>query len=358
MKEGFDKEMQFFNTHSVYSKLGTMEKKQLGTSNLRDKLVYILSDKIKECLPAITKQINEKYDSVNQELITLGTSIPNDKLGKQAYINHLIVNYFQKFTQILDGRDKEKYNVGRTIKDIFTNYRQKISSINPINDMDIKYIEEISKNIEGNHMSFFIPSIAVFEACITDNMHKPVHKLLSPSLDCVKDNTKVLMKLSSDILNDTKNEAYRYPNLVNYLETKIDQQIITTHSEITISFVTNLIDMEEAYIWTDSDSFNNAMAELMKDKMSKIESKTIKTLLIKYYDTIRDNIKNNVPKAIMLHLINKLKSDILQEIMNKINMEEMISLLEESSSVKTRRDELISWRDKLSFARDRLKTLD
>lgn len=358
MKEGFEKEVNFFCNHSIYSKLGTVEKKQLGTCNLRDKLVNILSEKIKECLPTITKQINEKYEDVCQELITMGTDIPNDNLGKQAYLNHLIVNYYQKFTQILDGRDRENYNVGRTVKDIFSNYRKQITAINPINDMDVKYIENISKNIEGNHMSFFIPSIAVFEACVTDTKYKPVQKLLEPSLNCVKDNTKILMKLSSDILNDAKNEIYRYPNLVNYLEAKIDQQIISYHSERTTNYVIDLINMEEAYIWTESENFNNTMAELMKNKLSNIECNTIKTLLIKYYDTIKDNVKNNVPKAIMLHLNNKLKTDILHEIMGKIDMKEMISLLEESGSIKAKRDELILWRDKLSFAKERLRSLD
>lgn len=357
MKDGFDKEKSFFDSHIVYSKLGVMEKKQLGTGNLREKLVQILSEKIKECLPAITKQINEKYDNVCQELITMGPDIPRDKLGKQAYINHLIVNYFQKFTMILDGRDKDNYHVGRTTKEIFSNFRNTISGINPFDDMDIAYIENIAKNIEGNHMSFFIPSIAVFEACITDIKYKPVQKLLEPSLNCVKDNTRILMKMSSDILNNTRNEIYRYPNLVAYLENRIDQKIINFHSEKTLQYITDLINMEEAYIWTDSENFNKTMEDLMKDKMNKIDSNTIKTLLKKYYDTIKDNIKNNIPKAIMLHLINRLKSDILTEIMNKINMEEMIEFLEESGSVKIKRDELISWRERLGYARDKLMRL-
>jgi GTP-binding protein EngB required for normal cell division len=356
MKEGFDKESAFFNTHPVYSKMNSLEKSKLGTSNLRDKLVLVLSEKIKDCLPVITRQINEKYESVVKELMTMGNEIPNDNLGKQAYINHLIVNFYQKFTQILDGRDKENYNIGRAIKDGFTNYRKTINDINPINDMDVKYIEDITKNIEGNHMSFFIPSIAVFEACIIDNKYKPVQKMLEPTLNCVKENTKLLSKLSTDILNDTKNEIYRYPNLVSYLENKINNQIILSFSEKTTSYVSDLIYMEESYVWTDSESFNTSVTELMKGKISNIESSTIKTLLIKYYNTIKENIKNNVPKAIMLHLINKLKSDIMHEIMNKIDMKEIIGLLDESKDVKIRRDELISWRNKLIFAKEKLSS--
>ena len=75
----------------------------------------------------------------------MGTEVPSDVLGKQSHINDLIVNFYQKFTQILDGRDKENYNIGRSIKDGFIKYRKTINAINPISDMDIKYIELLPK---------------------------------------------------------------------------------------------------------------------------------------------------------------------------------------------------------------------
>ena len=204
-------------------------------------------------------------------------------------------------------------------------------------------------------MTFFIPSIAVFETCITDVKYKPVQKLLEPSLECIKENTNLLVKLASDILNDSKNEIYRFPNLVTYLENKINTQIILAYSDKTSSYVSRgLVNMEESYIWTESESFNVSISELMKGKISNIDSNSIKLLLGKYYDTIKENIKNNVPKAIMLHLVNKLKTDILSEIMNKIDMKEIITLLDESKDVKIKRDELISWRNKLAFAKEKL----
>jgi GTP-binding protein EngB required for normal cell division len=354
MKEGFDKENEFFNSHGIYSKLSQGEKTKLGTGQLRDKLVYILSEKIKECLPIITKQINEKYDSVCKELIMLGSEVPSDILGKQTYINHLIINFYQKFTQILEGNDKENYNIGRRIKDGFVKYRSSINKINPIQEMDINYIDEITKNIEGNHMTFFIPSISVFETCIIDNKYKPVQKLLQPSLNCVKENIDMLSKMVSDILNDTNNEIYRYPSLLVYLENKIITQIILPFSEKTSENIINLINMEESYIWTDSEIFNNKINDMMKGKISNIETNTIKILLVEYYNTIKENIKNNIPKAIMLHLIHRLKNEILHEIMKKIDMKEITNLLNEGQEIKIKRDDLILWRNKLSFAREKL----
>jgi len=354
MKDGFEKELSFFNSHPVYSKLNSDEKNRLGTENLRSKLVLILSEKVKQCLPDISRQINEKYNEVCGELMTMGSDIPDGIFEKQSYINHLVVNFCTKFVHTLEGSDKGNYNVGRIIKDGFNEYRKKISTINPINEMDPKYIENISKNVEGNHMSFFIPSIAVFESCLTDVKYKPIQRLAEPSINCIKDNNKILKKLVSDILNSSNNEIYRYPNLVKYLEDKIYEKIIDFHTEEVTNYTLNLINMEESYIWTENEKFTNNMSELTKGKMANVDINTIKTLLIKYYDTIKENIKNNVPKGIMLLLINKIKLNILSEIINSIDIKEAINMLDESDSVKIKRKDLIEWRNKLNVARARL----
>jgi hypothetical protein len=349
MIEGFDKEMNFFKEHRVYSTMNDYEKKKMGTYNLRDKLVCILIDKIKEYLPIVSKQINQKYNDVCKELIEMGVEVPTNSLGKQTYIHHLILNLSQKFVHSLDGLDKES-NIGRTIKDDFIKYKNNVCSINSIDNFDTKYIDEISKNIEGNHMSFLLPSIGVFEACIRDEKYKPIQKLLQPSLDCIKSNSKQLSNLIIELLNSSKNEIYRYPKLIVYLENKIINHIILTYEEKTTEYVTDLINMEECYIWTDSEVFQKNMAEIMKGKTS-IESNTIKTLLVAYYNTVKDNIKNNIPKAIMLHLVMKLKNNLLNEIMNKIDNNEIVELLEENRQIFVKRKELIEWKNKLDVAK-------
>lgn len=352
MAEGFDKEMQFFKEHRVYSTMNDHEKKKMGTTNLRDKLVCILTDKIKEYLPIVSKHINQKYSDTCKELMEMGVEVPTSSLGKQTYIHHLILNLSQKFVHSLDGLDKES-NIGRSIKDDFTKYKIKINCINPIDSFDTKYIDEISKNIEGNHMSFLLPSIGVFEACIRDERHKPIQKLLQPSLDCIRSNSKQLSSLLTDLLNSSKNEIYRYPKLVVYLENKIINQIILPYEEKTVEYVTDLINMEECYIWTDSETFQKNMTDIMKSKTS-IESNTIKTLLVSYYNTVKENVKNNIPKAIMLHLIAKLKNTLLNEIMNKIDNNEIIGLLEENGEVFAKRKELVEWKNKLEIAKAKI----
>ena len=56
----------------------------------------------------------------------------------------------------------------------------------------------------------------------------------------------------------------------------------------------------------------------------------------------------------MLHLINRCKNNILHEIINKIDMKDVVGLLDESTDVKVKRDELIAWRNKFIFAKEKL----
>lgn len=88
-----------------------------------------------------------------------------------------------------------------------------------------------------------------------------------PAIDCVRHNSKQLSKLIENILNSPKNEIYRYPKLVAYLESKIINQIVLPYEEKTIEYVTDLVNMEESYIWTDNESFQRNLSELMKGKI-------------------------------------------------------------------------------------------
>jgi Dynamin central region/Dynamin family/Dynamin GTPase effector domain len=354
MKEGFEKETQFFKQHPVYSYMSDSEKKKIGTHYLRDKLVHILSDKIKEYLPIISKTIHQKYNNVNKELMEMGVEIPTDSVGKRSYVHQLILKLSQKFIHSLEGNDNENINVGRKINEQFTEYKNKINNINAIDNIDIKHIDNICKDIEGNHMAFLVPSIKVFETCMKDKKYRPILQLLSPSLECTKNNSKILSKLISELLASEKNEIYRYPKLVEYLEDKIINQIILPYEEETVKNVNNLIKMEEGFIWTDSENFKKTIADTMKNKIS-VDSSTIKILLVAYYNIIKEHIKHNIPSAIMFHLIDNLKDNLLSEITSRINNDEIINMLEENSDIHIKRSNLVDWKNKLEHAKKKLE---
>jgi hypothetical protein len=353
MREGFLKEQTFFEEHQVYGRMSDVDKRKMGTNNLRDKLVNVLLNKIKELMPIISKQIIQKYTDTCKELIQLGSEIPTDQLSRQTYVHHLILNLSQVFIQAIDGTDKDSCNIGRHLKDNYVKYREAIGKLDPISEIDAKYIDNITKNVEGNHMSFLVPSVTVFEACIRDEKYKPVQRISVPSIECIRFTAKQLATLITELLNSPISEIHRYPKLIAYLENKIINNIIVPYEEKTNEFVTELIDMEESYIWTDNDQFKQNIMEMLKTKAT-FDNTTIKNLLGIYYNTIKENIKNNVPKAIMLHLVLKLKKNLLNELMVKIDNNEICNLLEENTEIGLKRKNLSEWKNKLSLAKKKL----
>jgi hypothetical protein len=111
--------------------------------------------------------------------------------------------------------------------------------------------------------------------------------------------------------------------------------------------------MEESYVWTDSDQFKQNVSEMLKAKTT-FDNATIKNLLKIYYNTVKDNVKNNVPKAIMLHLVLRLKKNLLNELMIKIDNSEICNLLEENTEIGLKRKKLLEWKEKLAIAKKKL----
>ena len=62
------------------------------------------------------------------------------------------------------------------------------------------------------------------------------------------------------------------------------------------------------------------------------------SLLVSYFNIVRKNILDSIPKAIMNFLVNKSKSEIQNELVSQLYKEEYInSLLKESEVVAARR---------------------
>jgi len=116
------------------------------------------------------------YKEISDELIEMGTTLPENSEGKHALV-HSLVNYFNKnFVSVIEDRGKS-INTGRNIKDIFVQYRLSLTEMNPFNEYENnkQYIGECIRNCEGNHMTFPSPPIEVLEKCLTDPSKDPIH---------------------------------------------------------------------------------------------------------------------------------------------------------------------------------------
>jgi len=80
----------------------------------------------------------------------------------------------------------------------------------------------------------------------------------------------------------------------------------------------------------------------------KFETELILSLLISYFDIVKKNVKDLVPKSIMYFLVNASKDAIQNELVSQLYREDLFdSLLEESSSIASKRNAAKSLLDML-----------
>ena len=105
--------------------------------------------------------------------------------------------------------------------------------------------------------------------------------------------------------------------------------------------INNIILYEESYLWTENPAFINKYKELKNTEEN--DTNLIKQLCITYFNTIKDNFENIIPKIIMYSLIRTLeiKMSTLLVSNNKTK------LLEENSDIAKKRHLLKIEKNKL-----------
>ena len=351
--EGFRVEKEYFKKHPTYGQL--LDDSRLGIPNMTTSISNILVNKIKESLPFVLGQINQRLQEISDELIEMGTTLPENSEGKHALV-HSLVNYFNKnFVSVIEDRGKS-INTGRNIKDIFVQYRLSLGEMNPFNEYqnNKQYIGECIRNCEGNHMTFPSPPIEVLEKCLTDPSKDTIHTLVEPSKKCCKDICSELLTLIDELLKSKR--LSRFPNLTKKIKNELTTDIITRNIQVTNEKIDELFKTEENYIWTDDKIFRDALNTLSTKNLSNDASdssvKQMNMLLKLYYDTIVENIKNNVPKIVMYFLVKKIEDEINLNFYEKVMAESVDDLLEEEGNISLKRKELRNERDRLTTAKD------
>jgi len=97
--------------HPVYQ---NMNPNVLGTKALIQKLTTVLYTHIRNCLPQITAEINNKIHDCEERLKDLGPTLPADAKEKMRLIYEMITHYADEFNNQILG----KYDIrrGQTIK--------------------------------------------------------------------------------------------------------------------------------------------------------------------------------------------------------------------------------------------------
>ena len=102
------------------------------------------------------------------------------------------------------------------------------------------------------------------------------------------------------------------------------------------------------------DTFDDAkfMAELEKLyqnlKPNKVDFTLIRLLINSYFDTIKRNLSDRIPKEIMYHFVNKSQIEVGNTLYDRVQKSgPIVKLLEESPHIAERRRKLVEQRNQL-----------
>jgi GTP-binding protein EngB required for normal cell division len=327
-------EKTYFQNHVVYK--NEKYKSRLGIPIVSSNLSHILVNNIKQCLPKVLQDINKKLEETSVGLEELGSSVPQNKEIKINIINSLLSQYIKVFIHAIEYRGST-YQTGRKIKDSFDNFRKYIDCYNPFIDYDDEYIVSLLKSYDGMHMSFPYLPIEVLENTLKDKKIRPIYKLYEPSQKCLQETLEILNNLNQIILEDK--QISKYPNLIKTINNLILNEVLLPKLQITEQKIKELIEQEESYIWTDDKTF----LQLIASDFSKIiqndsfDIVKFKKILYEYYKTIIKNVRENIPKCIVYHLIKNTTDNLSSFLYDKILSSDVNNLLEEYPEIEERR---------------------
>lgn len=327
-------ERAYFASHSVYRQ--DRYRGRLGIPTLSQNLSNILIYNIKLCLPNVLANINKQLDETNVELGVLGTSVPADKEVRLTILNGLLTGYIKNFTGAIDQRGSTR-QTGRRLKETFTEYRERIESMNPFGELDDSYIIDILKCYDGIHMSFPYLPIEVLENCLRDSKYRPIIQLADPSLACLQASLDLLTELNQEILDSQP--LKKYPNLIKQIKNIVISDVFMPRHSCSVERIHELIEQEETYIWTDDVEFQRVMMSDFSKIISQdgFDISRFKTILFEYYKTIVRNVRETVPKAIVFHLIRSSVDNLTSALFEKVLSGDTNVLLEEFPEIEQRR---------------------
>ncbi|GAB66726.1 dynamin-like protein [Plasmodium cynomolgi strain B] len=245
-------ELAFFQSHPVYRKLPPT---LYGTTSLTDKLTKVLLRHIKNFLPDIKVEINDKIRLINDKLYELGTNVPLDATKKTQLLWSMITDYCEIFKNTLKGKYDKRLQVfienndiicGLKVRSIFNEFLDEYVGKNVTSELSDNDIDDAICLHEGDSLPGF-PSPDTFEFLILPHLKK----INAPVFNCLDKVSQTLEILSQKIANRV---LTRFPKLSEQV-LDLSQTILLREKENTHNILENFIDAETNYLFTNDSSY-------------------------------------------------------------------------------------------------------
>mmetsp|Transcript_13131 Transcript_13131/g.11212 ORF Transcript_13131/g.11212 Transcript_13131/m.11212 type:complete len:165 (+) Transcript_13131:772-1266(+) len=107
VKEALKLEKDFFASHPIYS---TLPPGHTGTEALTQRLTKVLFGHIRNTLPEISKEIQQKIKECEERLKDLGQPLPSNQKDKMQLIWNMITDFVENFKNNIKGKYDPKRN--------------------------------------------------------------------------------------------------------------------------------------------------------------------------------------------------------------------------------------------------------
>lgn len=330
--KNFDIEKKYFSSHYEYSK--SLYVNKIGYSSVIKELVKVLIEAIQTNLPDALKKLSDIESDILKKQNLLGKALSPTKEGQFIEINSYINEFNKIFNNCIESANTNN-NIGKSIKCIFEQFKSDIDNISPFNGSKYsdEYFKEIISSFEGYHMSTCTSAINLLEKCLTDPFHKPISLLRDTCISCNNNISKIIIKNIQSILIDTN--FSRYPLLSTQLINQICSNLINPYNKISCGKIDELLQIEIDFIWTDDSKFLELLNKTLI--LGKNDMSNLRKLLEMYFTTIKNNVKNNIPKIIMSFLIRNLQQNMINYLSINFIQESKLELLKEDENVEKQR---------------------
>lgn len=327
VKVAIEKEMMFFRSHTVYSK---MNSNFFGIENLVDKLRRLFFDHLKMYLPGIYSSLKEKIQECKKCLEELGATDLTLLLSSgsdMSYLNGLINKFSQSIENIFAGKsfDLEDNKTSHTLKLLYYEFLETLASKPPSKNFHNRYIMEIIVRSEGDRLSGFPESTVFYE--ILNDQYETIKQEIQSFYEriyeeVIKSFTKTndrffkhfpqlkdrMFELSMEFVDKNFNNAKYICDSIaemnmNYMYIDEDERF----ESILLSILTPE-DTKEA---KDSKGKPVKLQRSLSEKNDEHNEKLalyVKKMVDYYYGLTIRNLRESIPKAMAFNFIREMKN--------------------------------------------------
>ena len=237
VKEALVVEEQYFRSHPKYNDLSDSV---LGTRSLMDKMSSVMHFHIKNVLPSIIKEINEKIHHCKNNLASLGEPVPQNDKDKLDQMWRDISRFFEIFKAQIKGaysfdglgdnknnKSKNKILAASKIHLIYSNlYKPFMQTYKFSKKYKSSHILKTVKMYKGNTLPGFVSMDCFHALCspLLEELRQPALNTLMKVYNIIKGvGSEVLAEIFDsipnlkDVLNDLFNEKLQEVKLISVL---------------------------------------------------------------------------------------------------------------------------------------------